>query len=102
MGFNELDVSGDGKLSIEEFEELLNIDQVSAWMDLLDISTKDVDELFRAVDDGDGQISMSEFVKGFERMQGGATAVDAMSLMSAVNRVDRQIAGLREFLQPKC
>merc|ERR1712113_957013 len=76
--FQELDVSGDGNLSHEEFQELLHVDQVSAWMDLLEISTKDIDNLFMAVDDGDGNIDMQEFVKGFNRLQGGATAVDAI------------------------
>merc|ERR1712232_832237 len=89
--FEALDVSGDGLLSRDEFEKLLHIPEISAWLNLLEISTADVNELFEAVDDGDGEIEVHEFVGGFKRMQGSATAVDAVSLRNRITKVDHML-----------
>lgn len=99
--FEQMDVSGDGIVTYDEFEMLLKVPAVSAWLELLDISTKDAENLFRAVDKGgDGEITVDEWACGISRIKGAATAVDAMTLMASVHRVEHQLKELTCTLAP--
>merc|ERR1711948_57130 len=91
--FKELDVSGDGCLSREEFAAIEDHELVVAWMHKLEISTRDIQGLFEALDggDGDGIITLDEFVAGVRRLKGEATAVDVMTIMSLLRRLGRDI-----------
>merc|ERR1712113_838690 len=50
--FLELDVSGDGVLNQEEFKAIMENEALIAWLDQAHISTKDAEQLFRALDTG--------------------------------------------------
>merc|ERR1712232_71891 len=97
--FHQLDSSGDGYLSREEFRQFLKAEEICAWMSLLEISVRDVDELFKAVDDGDGQIGVDEFVAGFSRLQGSATAVDAITIKSQLSQLRCSMRELQKELR---
>merc|ERR1712066_811912 len=94
----ELDVSGDGVLSNEEFAAIMENEAIIAWLDQMQISSKDAEQLFKALDDGDGEVTMQEFVTGVSRLKGEATAVDAMSLMASISRVGRDVAYVKNML----
>jgi len=99
--FNAMDTSGDGDVTFDEFAEICENESFRAWMKLLNISTKNVGELFGALDDGDGRITRNEFIDGMSRLDGSATAVDAMSMRAAQRRMElnqvRILKGLTAF-----
>jgi len=89
--FDEVDTSGDGQVSYDEFLQVLGCGHMKAWMSLLKVEVHEVEELFKLLDDGDGFLQRDEFVHGIQRMQGGATAIDCVSLLSAVAKVDKKV-----------
>lgn len=97
--FHELDTSGDGTLSYEEFAELLKSDSIASWISLLGVTTNDAHHLFSLLDDGDGTISLEEFTNGFSRLQGDATAVDAMTMMASISRIESTVTSFKEMLR---
>eukprot|EP00931_Biecheleriopsis_adriatica_P004985 TRINITY_DN106565_c0_g1_i1.p1 TRINITY_DN106565_c0_g1~~TRINITY_DN106565_c0_g1_i1.p1 ORF type:complete len:526 (+),score=73.12 TRINITY_DN106565_c0_g1_i1:29-1606(+) len=89
--FHQMDASGDGLVDREEFHELCSRDDVIAWFDMLEISAKDTESLFDCLAAGDGSMTLDEFVEGIKRLKGDATAVDAMTLLSAVSRIEKHM-----------
>merc|ERR1712014_186716 len=73
--------------------------EISCWLELMGISTKDVGELFNAVDDGDGLIDCREFLKGFSRLQGQATAVDIVSLKNTVKKLGLELSDMNTQIE---
>merc|ERR1712008_622774 len=65
---------------------------VVAWLELLDISTKDAVELFHAVDvDMSGNITVEEWIDGVSRIKGDCSAVDAMTMIAALHRIEGRV-----------
>eukprot|EP00930_Biecheleria_cincta_P023180 TRINITY_DN16787_c1_g2_i1.p1 TRINITY_DN16787_c1_g2~~TRINITY_DN16787_c1_g2_i1.p1 ORF type:complete len:620 (+),score=112.68 TRINITY_DN16787_c1_g2_i1:242-1861(+) len=78
--FRRLDVSGDGMISVQEFHELLAIPRLQFWLNQLDVHYHDLLGLFELLDDGDGLISLNEFLNGVTRMKGTAKCIDVWRL----------------------
>lgn len=95
-----MDTSGDGLVDRDEFEELIRQPKVIAWFNMLDISSKDSAGLFDALAGGDGHMTMTEFIEGIKRLKGDATAVDAMTLLSGIHRIEKLVDALRLNLLP--
>lgn len=89
--FKQLDTSGDGHVSLTEFEALLTDPRMKLLMSTLEVDVRDLETLFKLLDDGDGQISPDEFIEGLQRMKGSAKALDLMALMKAVQRVEAKL-----------
>lgn len=87
-----MDADGSGTLSWDEFQQSF-ADPVmkKKWM-LLDFQAEEGQELFKLLDDGDGEIETAEFFDGLTRMKGPAQAKD-------VYRLQKSIAKLREELE---
>merc|ERR1712079_631289 len=49
--------SGQGTLSLDEFREIFKNPVLSEWLASMEFIPKDVDQLFRMMDDGDGELS---------------------------------------------
>lgn len=79
--FESADVSGDGVLTKEEFRGMLTVPTIKHYLSHLDIEVHDAEGLFDLLDDGDGQVTLSEFVQGVTRMKGQARSADMVSLM---------------------
>lgn len=79
--FETADVSGDGELSRAEFKDMLSIPSIRHYLSHLDLEVHDAEGLFDLLDDGDGQVTLAEFVSGMERMKGQARSADLVSLM---------------------
>lgn len=83
----EGDTDGNGTLDREEFENMLNNDEVSRYLTLMGLELYEVETLFNVLDDGDGEISYNEFIGGCLRLKGAARAVDAVMIMHEQNRI---------------
>eukprot|EP00930_Biecheleria_cincta_P036069 TRINITY_DN24769_c0_g1_i1.p1 TRINITY_DN24769_c0_g1~~TRINITY_DN24769_c0_g1_i1.p1 ORF type:complete len:537 (+),score=87.69 TRINITY_DN24769_c0_g1_i1:98-1708(+) len=99
--FKEMDTSGDGLVDREEFHNLISQPKVIAWFNMLEISSKDSVGLFDCLAAGDGVMTMDEFIEGIKRLKGDATAVDAMTLLSGINRIDKHLESLERHLVPQ-
>lgn len=74
--FQGLDSTGDGAINLEEFSKLVKSDKLAFWMSQLELEYHDLLQLFEFLDNGDGQITLTEFIDGAARLRGGAKAID--------------------------
>jgi len=93
--FAEIDESGDGELSYDELMAVVDDPKMKLWMSALDIDTHDLQALFFLLDDGDGNISIDEFLKGISRVKGPAKAIDMAGLLASVSKMQAQISDIQ-------
>jgi hypothetical protein len=87
--FMAADTSGDGAVSYEEFTCVLNIPEAKSYLATLELAAHDVDNLFNLLDDGDGQISLDEFINGCIRLKGTAKSQDLIAVLHAVEKLSK-------------
>eukprot|EP00930_Biecheleria_cincta_P021024 TRINITY_DN1566_c0_g2_i1.p1 TRINITY_DN1566_c0_g2~~TRINITY_DN1566_c0_g2_i1.p1 ORF type:complete len:633 (-),score=119.26 TRINITY_DN1566_c0_g2_i1:125-2023(-) len=75
------DSSGDGVVDKEEFKGILENEDVKAWLAAQELSVGDASNLFALLDDGDGELSAEELVKGVARLKGAARSIDMAIFM---------------------
>lgn len=79
--FQEIDVSGDGSLSYDEFKTHLQNDKVIAYFEHLGLDPADAWDLFKVLDtDGSDAVDREEFVTGCLRLKGFAKVMDIEKL----------------------
>jgi len=89
--FKLMDLDGSGTLCWEEFKSSFDdADMSKRWM-LLDFKQEDCRELFRLLDDGDGEIDTNEFFEGLQKMRGPALSKDVFKLHKAFRRIERAL-----------
>merc|ERR1719401_2100448 len=82
--FMAADTSGDGVLTLEEFEAMVEDDRIKTYLSSLELDVSQCRHLFAMLDDGDGAVDMEEFVTGALRLKGHArsqeigTSVDVL------------------------
>jgi len=97
--FDEADTSRDGVLSKEELAEVMSHPKVCLWLDELGIEVSDTSDLFELLDDGDGSITVEEFVNGISRLKGEARAKDLIKIMGVVHRILGHCKGTRWLVE---
>lgn len=90
--FSAADVDGSGCLNREEFMGCVEDDTVRTWLGAMGLQVSDAAQLFDMIDDGDGELTAEELVKGVARMKGNARALD-MAVMMHENRQLREQLG---------
>ncbi|CAE8687346.1 unnamed protein product [Polarella glacialis] len=89
--FQELDASGDGLVSWEEFAVLLTDDRLRSFLSAMEIDASDLQGLFEVLGDGSGNLSAEDFMVGANRIHGAAKAVDMAQLLSIVKRLESKL-----------
>jgi len=99
--FQSMDDSGDGALNLEEFSKLVTSPKLSFWMSQLELEYHDLLSLFEFLDDGDGQITLAEFIEGSARFRGGAKALDIWRLETKVEVLFEEMLNLMHTDDPE-
>jgi hypothetical protein len=87
--FHAADGNGDGSVTMDEFEYILQDPEIIKWMATLELPVRDHMELFMLLDeDCDGYMKVEELVRGMLRLRGAAKSVDVISLKKLI--VDHQ------------
>jgi len=97
--FDELDESGDGMVSRQEFTCLMSDPVMQKYLSSLDVDANDTSMLFGLLDDGDGHISCEEFCKGIVRVKGHARAIDIVRMEACVQRIEEKVDYARKEAQ---
>lgn len=75
--FIEMDINGDGNISLDEFCSRLDDERVVAYFRALKLDVHDTLALFHLLDaDGSEEIDMAEFLDGCYQLQGEARSID--------------------------
>jgi len=96
--FQAADETGDGKISLAEFEEFVSQPKVKTYLATLEIDSHEVNTLFSMLDDGDGHITADEFVQGAIRLKGAARSQDVIAMMHDFNAVKKTLEEIQEYL----
>mmetsp|Transcript_2487 Transcript_2487/g.5437 ORF Transcript_2487/g.5437 Transcript_2487/m.5437 type:complete len:661 (-) Transcript_2487:120-2102(-) len=88
--FEELDHSGDGQLDWHEFKLMVEDHLLQQWAHSIEVNTSgsELEELFLALDGGDGKVSMDEFIDGLMNHRGQARSVDVLALRTATRKME--------------
>lgn len=92
--FGMVDVSGDGNLTWDEFQDAFEVPEVATKLKMLDFEKSSCHELFSLLDTGDGSLSLGEFFEGIQGMEGPAKAKDSFKLLKHVERIERSLQSL--------
>lgn len=97
--FEAIDADGSGELDAEEFSNALEeqpeiIDQFK----LLGFGEQDTRNLFQDLDNGDGSLTLEEFIGGVQGMQGNARSADLIRTQKAVQRLSKLIGRMSKRL----
>lgn len=75
--FRELDKSGQGEITLEDFREHLEDPRIEAFGASMDVETSDLERCFRVLTaEGHRTVDMESFVVGCIRMKGNARSID--------------------------
>ncbi|CAK8992434.1 unnamed protein product [Durusdinium trenchii] len=74
--FATMDQSGDCVINFEEFSKLVQSPMLQFLLSQLDLEYHDLLSLFEFLDNGDGEITLTEFLDGAAKLRGGAKALD--------------------------
>lgn len=95
MIFNAADYDYSGTVSLAEFTKVVQEPRVAHWLGEVGLDLNEMTGLFGLLDDGDGQVSMEEFLAGATRIRGTARSADVVTLIYE-NR--RMMSDLKEAL----
>lgn len=87
-----MDTSGDGIVTREEFESVLEDKEVSHWFAAMEVDVSEASQLFDVLDDGDGMISLDEFIKAMKLIRGDARGTDMVLLMREVRKLEKTVS----------
>ncbi|CAE7692166.1 Catsper1 [Symbiodinium microadriaticum] len=91
--FQSMDSSGDGSINKEEFSKLVNSPMLKFWMGQLELEYHDLMSLFEFLDNGDGEITLMEFIEGAARLRGGAKALDIWRIETKLEVLFAEVLG---------
>jgi hypothetical protein len=89
--FAVIDEDGSGNLSLEEFRNSLDNEEIRHELAALDIGKANCEEVFDMIDDGDGELGIEEFFSGLARMEGTATAKDLFLLLTKADKIQGKV-----------
>merc|ERR1712151_907905 len=93
--FEEMDTDGTGFISLDEFEEKLDDDQVIAYFSTLKLDVSDARLLFKLLDhDRSDEVNITEFITGCYKLQGDARSLDTKLMRCEVNAIWESVIGL--------
>jgi len=95
--FEELDTNGSGTLSLEEFEQQMDDENVLTFLSTLELDIDQVRTLLTLLDlDQNGEVDIEEFITGCLRLKGGAKSLDMAILQYQVEWILHNTAALNE------
>lgn len=93
--FGAIDAEGDGEITEERLVEALERPVVRAYFQTsLDLDVHESKALFHILDDGDGTVTLEEFIDGMLRCKGNARAIDQVATQREIKHLDRKISRL--------
>eukprot|EP00435_Cladocopium_sp_Y103_P009886 s3202_g2.t1 len=92
--FKAIDKAGDGMITEERLTDILSHPKVEAYFQTLDIDVQESANLFHIIDNGDGEVTLDEFIDGIMRCKGQARAVDQVAMRFEVAKLDTKITEL--------
>mmetsp|Transcript_956 Transcript_956/g.3837 ORF Transcript_956/g.3837 Transcript_956/m.3837 type:complete len:435 (+) Transcript_956:202-1506(+) len=92
--FKNMDEDDSGLITLSELENLLNNEMLNAHLRALGLDVGEAWTLFRLIDtDRSGVIEIDEFLRGCERLKGGARGIDLATMGFEIRNLGKKLAG---------
>eukprot|EP00435_Cladocopium_sp_Y103_P046007 s497_g13.t1 len=83
---------GNGIIKEERLLEVMADPQVMAHLQTLELDVHEGTALFHLLDNGDGEVTLDEFIDGILRCKGPARAVDQVAMRAEIRQMDAKIS----------
>mmetsp|Transcript_9556 Transcript_9556/g.23053 ORF Transcript_9556/g.23053 Transcript_9556/m.23053 type:complete len:624 (-) Transcript_9556:17-1888(-) len=93
--FRAIDINQDGLITEERLQEILSMESVQAYFQTLDLDVHESTALFHILDDGDGGVTLEEFIDGIMRCKGAARAIDQVAMGADIKLLDKRLSKLQ-------
>jgi len=95
--FERMDQSGDGKLTLAEFEMMFENEGMQAFLESAEINASDAWTLFASLDvDGDNVIDVDEFTQRCMSLRGPARSMDVFAVIRHNLKIREQLQNVNE------
>merc|ERR1719310_1861635 len=94
--FVKADEDGTGEVSFEQFQKLMTDPYIMGWLAVLELNSRSASYIFELVDDGDGRLTLDEFLTGVFRLKGSAQQIDIVRLQRDTKDMKRLMRKLDE------
>jgi len=101
--FQEMDTDGSGRVSEEEFSDILDNVNFVRMMKVIDIDIDELPDIFHILNEGmGGSIALDEFITGVMRLQGPSLSRDMLKGSSRISKVNEGFTALDETTERQC
>jgi len=97
--FQKIDHGGNGMITEAGLNEMLENPRVKAYFETLDLAVHEGTALFHILDNGDGEVTLEEFIDGILRCKGPARAIDQVAMQAELKTMDQKITTLLQWVQ---
>merc|ERR1712032_544876 len=94
-----MDSDNSGSVTPYEVQEFVDDPRSARWLQMLEIDAYDVSRLFQLLDDGDGAITIDEWMDGVARLKGGAKSIDLITVLHENKRLSQNVLALGEAVE---
>jgi len=93
--FIAVDTSGDGQLTLDEFNRICLNPDVLVYLKMLELDVTNAEGLFSLIDtDNSGEICWEDFLRGVMRLRGHARSLDLVAMMRSSDRLYGEVQQL--------
>merc|ERR1712124_113168 len=97
--FDLLDVSQEGRIDRQQFEHtILNNERLCTILESMDLEVHDLKLLFEFIDNGDGEVTMTEFMCGIQRLRGNARSIDLCAMSYSLAAIGQQLTEIQRHV----
>jgi len=89
--FHSIDAQHDGLITEERLKAILAIPRVEAYFQTMDLDVREGQTLFHLIDNGDGEVTLEEFIDGIMRCKGPARAIDQVAMQAEFRQLDNKV-----------
>jgi len=89
--FAAIDVDGLGLLTEQQLVKALGVPKIRAYFETLELDVWESKALFHILDDGDGTVTLKEFIDGLLKCKGPARAIDQVATHTEIKHLDKKL-----------
>ncbi|CAJ1402110.1 unnamed protein product [Effrenium voratum] len=97
--FRDIDESGEGLITEDVLNRVLANPKVRAYFQTLGLDVHEGTALFHLLDNGDGEVTLDEFIGGIMRCRGPARAIDQVALQADFKKLDLKLVKIMHHLE---
>eukprot|EP00435_Cladocopium_sp_Y103_P005032 s2078_g1.t1 len=89
--FRAIDENGTGMISEERLTHVLGIPKVAAYFQTMELEVHEGQALFKVLQNGNGEVTLEEFIDGILRCKGPARAIDQVAMHADLRDIDASL-----------